>query len=201
MSISVQAFHGEDAQNYIEELARLRIEVFHEFPYRYEGDMNYEARYLQTFLDAPDSVLVIAFDGRRVVGASTGLPFAEEVPDLQAPFLQAGYDIDRIFYYGESVLKKAYRGRGVGVRFFEEREKWARSLNRFDWLTFCAVVRPPDHPRRPAGYTPLDEFWKHRGFAPTDLLGHLSWREIGETEQSGKALRFWMKKVEGQKTN
>lgn len=196
MSISVRSFTGGDASAYISDLARLRIQVFRDFPYLYDGHMEYEERYLRTFLEAPDSILVIAFDGAGVIGASSGLPLAAETPNLQTPFLENGYDIDRILYYGESVLQRAYRGRGLGVRFFEERERWARSLERFDWLTFCGVVRSEDHPRRPSGYVALDTFWQNRGFSPTGMIGYISWQDLDEPVETAKPLCFWMKNIQ-----
>ncbi len=39
-----------------------------------------------------------------------------------------GYDPAEVFYLGESVLLSEYCGRGIGVRFFEQREAHARAL-------------------------------------------------------------------------
>ena len=74
MSLQVHPFSGQAALPFIDELARLRIQVFREFPYLYEGDYEYERNYLQTFLGAPGNLLALAFDGSRVVGASTAMP-------------------------------------------------------------------------------------------------------------------------------
>ena len=64
----------------------------------------------------------------------------------------AGHDVARVYYYGESVLLPGWRGRGIGVAFFAAREARARELG-FKVGTFCAVVRPDNHPLRPAdGY-------------------------------------------------
>ena len=82
----------------------------------------------------------------------------------------SGFDVASIFYCGESVLEPAYRGHGIGHRFFDLREAHARALGGFRSITFCAVVRPPDHPQRPAEYRPLDAFWRKRGYAPVDGL-------------------------------
>jgi GNAT superfamily N-acetyltransferase len=191
--VEIKTLSGREAQAYLQELARLRIAVFREFPYLYDGDMAYEEEYLHTFFQAPDSVLVVVLDGGEVVGASTGLPLEQETANIQQPFLEQGLEVGRIFYCGESVLLPEYRGRGIGVRFFEERERWARRLERFDTLAFCAVVRPEDHPRRPADYVPLDAFWRRRGFERTELYCYISWRDLDETGESPKALRCWMK--------
>ena len=42
MNISVKRFSGTEAQPYLPDLARLRIEVFREFPYLYDGNLDYE---------------------------------------------------------------------------------------------------------------------------------------------------------------
>lgn len=196
MAIRIASFTGPAAHGYIPDLARLRLEIFRDFPYLYDGDMTYEKAYLQTLLEAPDSLIVIAFDGKQVIGASTAMPMENETENIKDPWIQNGYDPGKIFYFGESVLQKNYRGKGIGVRFFEEREKWARQLGRFDLLTFCGVVRAEDHPLRPAHYQPLDQFWEKRGFSPTeDLNCQMSWKDLGQTEETSKTLHFWFKRL------
>ena len=148
----------------LDDLARLRIEVFRAWPYLYKGTLDYERQYLPRYAEARTGTLIVAEDGGKIVGASTALGLDEEEDFVQAPFVAAGMDMTRIFYFGESVLLPAYRGQGMGVRFFEEREAAARG-HGYATCVFCAVVRPDDHPARPKDYVPLDEFWRHRGYA------------------------------------
>jgi GNAT superfamily N-acetyltransferase len=191
-----EIIQGPAIEPHIDDLARLRISVFRDFPYLYDGSPEYEARYLSTYARSPDSVFVLAFDGDQVVGASTGMPMSEETEEVKTPFLAHGWDPEQIFYFGESVLLPAYRGRGVGVRFFEEREKHARNLGRFRWCTFCAVERPADHPRRPADYVPLNNFWRRRGFQHhPELHTTFSWRDLDEETESAKPMSFWIKEL------
>lgn len=194
--IEVKSFPANKAHRWLSEVARLRIQVFREFPYLYDGDLDYEREYLDVLFGSKDAVLVLAFDDGQVVGASTGMPLAAETPNIQEPFVHSPYPIEKVFYFSESVLDRRYRGQGIGKRFFEEREKWARELGGFEWLAFCAVVRPEDHPRRPVNYQPLDAFWRKRGFQPTDMVCHISWKEIDEQEESPKPLQFWIKVLE-----
>ncbi|MGM0670819.1 GNAT family N-acetyltransferase [Thioalkalivibrio sp.] len=180
---------------YLEDVARLRIAVFSEWPYLYQGSAEYEARYLQDYVDCPDSTLVLALEGRRVVGASTALPLAAAEPEFQAPFREHGLDPAAYYYLAESVLEPDYRGQGAGHRFFDEREAAARRLG-FAHATFCAVVRPEDHPRRPARYRPLDAFWEKRGYHRAEgLVCHFPWPDIGETQDSLKPLQFWWRRL------
>jgi GNAT superfamily N-acetyltransferase len=197
MSISVRRFSGIDAHPYLQDLARLRIEVFREFPYLYDGNLEYERNYLNTYTGVANAVVVVAFDSERVIGASTALPLASETDEISKPFIENGYDVDQVFYFGESVLEKRYRGRGIGVRFFEEREAHARSLAGYRWTAFCAVQRPFDHPRRPAGYVPLDEFWEKRGYRKhPELNTTLSWQDLDERAASPKPMVFWIKRID-----
>jgi len=196
MALTVKRFSGSALADYLDAVAELRIGVFREFPYLYDGTPEYERSYLQTYVASPDSVVVVAFDGNRVVGASTGIPMRAEEASFQKPFLDAGYDPARIFYCAESVLQSDYRGQGLGVRFFEEREAHARELGEFDYYAFCAVVRPEDHPLRPASYKPLDSFWQKRGYQKhAELRAHYTWKDIDQAEQSSKAMEFWLKSL------
>jgi GNAT superfamily N-acetyltransferase len=195
-SLHIQRFSGRAINAWLPELARLRIQVFREFPYLYEGSVAYEEKYLKTYADAPDSVIVLVRDGERVVGASSGLPLEAEPPNVIAPFVAHGYDPQRIFYYGESVLLPEYRGRGLGKRFFAEREAHVRELGRFDIACFCAVQRPANHPRRPAGYRPLDALWNRQGFVRhPELQATFSWRDRDEDAESPKPMVFWLKSL------
>jgi GNAT superfamily N-acetyltransferase len=110
---------------------------------------------------------------------------------VAAPFVQAGHDISNIFYFGESVLRRDYRGQGVGVKFFEARERQAAG---FEMTAFCAVKRAENHPLRPAGYQPLDAFWGKRGYAQRpELVCKMSWRELGQQAETMQELTFWTK--------
>jgi len=172
-------------------LAGLRIAVFAEWPYLYEGDAAYEQSYLRAYADAPGAAVVVCRDGDRVVGAATCEPMTQGHAPVGAAFRAAGLDPARFCYFGESVLLAPYRGQGAGVRFFTEREAHARRLGLPE-AAFCAVIRAPDDPRRPPGHVPLDAFWRKRGYAPRpDITVTFDWKEIGQQAASPHVLSFW----------
>lgn len=192
----VRVVSGSAIAPHVDDLARLRIEVFRQWPYLYDGDAGYEADYLQVYLDSPFSIAVLVLDGGRVVGASTGLPLADAGEAFRTPFDQASIDPQEVFYCGESVLLPRYRGRGFGHRFFEQREAHARSLGGFAWTAFCAVERSDDDPRRPPFHRQNDAFWRRRGYTPHPRLSmQLPWREVGGGEV-GHTLRYWLRPLE-----
>ena len=194
--LSVTAVSGPQLEAAVPELSRLRVAVFREFPYLYAGDADYEARYLQSYLNTPESLVVLVRDGGAVVGASSALPLQAEQADLRAPWEAAGHDVNRVWYLAESVLLQGYRGRGLGVRFFEERERRGRELG-YEVASFCAVERGADHPVRPADYVPLDAFWGHRGYTKRpELAAQLSWQDLNEESESPKRMVFWTKQIQ-----
>ena len=194
--MEIKRCSGQALSEYIPQLAELRIRVFREYPYLYDGDAEYEAEYLNTYTEASDSVIVLALDDNKVVGASTALPMRHETDEFRQPFIDAGFNIDEVFYCGESVLLPEYRGRGIGVAFFQHREAHALALGGFRYSCFCAVQRPDNHPRRPANYQPLDSFWQHRGYQRRpDLNTGYRWKDLDEEVESTKPMGFWIKEL------
>lgn len=191
--IRVEALTGPALEAALDDVARLRIEVFRAFPYLYDGDMAYERRYVASYRDSPGAILVGAFDGSRLVGAATGTPLADHAEDFALAFGPTGVPLDQVFYCAESVLLPGYRGRGIGHRFFDLREAHARDLG-FRHCAFCAVIRPQDHPARPAGYRPLDAFWTARGYRPLPgVIAEFAWKDLDCAEETRKPLQFWMR--------
>lgn len=193
MSVEVRRLSGEGLAAALDDLAALRIAVFAAFPYLYDGDPAYEGGYIREFAAERGSVLVAAFDADRIVGAATCSPMASQKPEFQAPFRERGLDVERLFYFGESVLLPEFRGLGIGHAFFDQREAAAREAGA-NAACFAAVVRPQGHPARPEGYRPLDAFWARRGYAPVPgFVTTLAWREHGEAGESPKPMQYWLR--------
>lgn len=112
--MEIRLLHGAAIAPYIDDLARLRLTVFREFPYLYDGTPEYEADYLANYARSGRSLVVLALDDGKVVGASTGLPLVDVAPEFQQPFLAQGRDPASVYYFGESLVLPAYRGQGLG---------------------------------------------------------------------------------------
>ena len=195
--IRIKKLSGSELAPYVPDLARLRITVFRDFPYLYDGTTEYEEKYLQTYLKTDESIIVLALDGDKVIGASTGLPMEHETDEFKQPFVDNGYDPARIFYCGESVLLKDYRGKGIYKEFFIGREGQARKLGRFDWCSFCCVQRPDDHALRPADYVPLDAIWTKFGYVKhPELNTAYAWKDVDQAEDTEKPMVFWLKSIQ-----
>lgn len=184
---------GTELEPWLGEVAELRIKVFRQFPYLYDGSFEYEWKYLETYTQTRDSICVLALDGDRPVGASTGLAMADETVEFRQPLAQAGLDTDDVFYCAESVLLPEYRGQGLYRHFFKERESHARSLGKH-LSVFCGVQRPLSHPLRPDDYQPLDPVWRHLGYKPMpNTFARFRWKDIDRPQEDEKELLFYQK--------
>lgn len=197
MTVTVRPLTGAEIGAALDDLAMLRIKVFAAYPYLYDGDAAYEAEYLAEYAAAADAVLVAAFDGARIVGAATAAPMTHQKAEFREPFAARlavlGLDVDRLFYFGESVLLPEYRGQRIGHAFFDHREAQARACGA-SAACFAAVIRPEDHPAKPAGYAPHDAFWTKRGYAVVPgLVTELAWKEHGEAGESLKPMQYWLR--------
>jgi GNAT superfamily N-acetyltransferase len=193
-ALTLHELRGKAVAPWLDGLGRLRIAVFKEYPYLYDGTLEYEREYLQTYANSPDSLVVLVVEGEdTIVGATTCLPLRDEGPEFQAPFIAQGYDVNSVCYFGESILLPELRGQGLGKEFFKRRENHARNLG-VEWSAFCAVDRMPDHPLRPPQHRPLDEFWRAQGYQKhPELQATFVWKETGEEAESPKTLTFWLK--------
>ena len=194
--MTFKCFYGNQINDVFEDLANLRITVFRAFPYLYEGTVEHEKEYLKVYSDSKNSLLFCVYDDVKMVGATTCIPLADESTEVKKPFVDVNMDITKIFYFGESILLPQYRGLGLGNRFFEERENHARSFRSYDLTCFCAVNRPENHPLKPSDYSPLDLFWKKRGYQKNDLLqSDFEWLDVGEKESTVKPMIYWTKNI------
>ncbi|MDB6177110.1 GNAT family N-acetyltransferase [Paracoccus sp. Z330] len=194
MTVHTKVLTGPELAAAMDDVARLRIAVFRDWPYLYDGDAEYERDYLRAY-QSPGAVVVAACDGDRIVGAATGAPMADHAADFAEAFASRPEPLSSIFYCAESILLPQYRGAGVGHAFFDAREEHARGLG-MRFCAFCSVIRPDDHPARPSDYRPLDGFWRKRGYAPLPgVQAGFAWKDVGQPEETEKHLQFWIREL------
>lgn len=164
--MDIRLLRGAEIEPHIDDLARLRIQVFREFPYLYDGNLDYEAEYLATYVRSADSLCVLVLDAGQVVGASTALPLQDETEEFQQPFVAAGWNPARIFYCAESVVLPAWRGRGLGCVSLPS----ARPM-RIRWIASTGARSAPcsARPTTRAG-PPITSRWMPSGHAAATVI-------------------------------
>ena len=192
--------NSSEIEPYLAAIADLRLQVFYEFPYLYDGTREYEAKYLEKYLNSKRSICVLALHHGKVIGCTTGLPLIEEEADVKDAFKNDSHPLEQNFYFGESVLLPEFRGQGIGKLFFKYRENFARSFTRegssavYNRTSFCSVVRPIDHPLMPTAYQPLNSFWFSQGYEVLPgAVAKMSWKDRSEKIETEKKLQFWKK--------
>ncbi len=198
MSFVIVSLTGDKLKHALPHLAKLRMKVFREWPYLYDGTMEYEERYIADFASSEGALIVAAYDGDEIVGAATAAPLRGHIDSFIPVFETHGYDPDRVFYFGESVLRPEYRGRKIGHAFFDWREEHARNTpgpkGPYEFTSFCSVIRPEHHHLRPRDYRPLDPFWTKRDYRMVDgMIGKLSWKDVDQPEETVKDTQFWIR--------
>ena len=193
--MQIHKLTGAGLESALRDLAQLRIEVFRDFPYLYDGTLAYEEGYMAGLAGARDAIVAAAEEDGRIVGCATGSALAGHHEEFAAPFAAHDYDPAQVFNCGESVLLPAYRGRGLGHKFFDFREAHARERG-YQYSSFCAVIRPSDRPLRPANYVPLDAFWEKRGYRKVPgMVASFRWKDIDRAQESEHPMQFWLREL------
>jgi len=194
--IHVRSFTGSGLKPYLHSIAKLRMEVFKDYPYFEEPNLEKETHYLKTISSCKETIGVLIFDHTTLVGVSLGCPLSIEEPALLRPFKERRADIDSFFYFGDSCLLKHYRGRGIGHHFFDAREAHVAHFKKFKRICFCVpdCLEPEDI--QPKDFVPLVDFWRKRGYIHhPEMKCYLNWKKIDKAHPSEQQMSFWIKEV------
>lgn len=192
--IHVRSFTGSHIKIYLHSIAKLLEELFREYPYFQETNIEQQIKYIRETASHKDAIAVLIFDNTTLIGASIGTPLAAEPPEIHRPFLERQLPIAHYYYFSASLLLKPYRGRGMGHHFFDVRETHVQHCKKYTHICFCAPLRPEVDPERPDDYLRLDDFWRKRGYIHhPDMQSHLPWASVNPQQPETKTMTFWMK--------
>ncbi|MDZ4184332.1 MAG: GNAT family N-acetyltransferase [Desulfuromonadales bacterium] len=178
-----------------DEVATLRLEIFREYPYLYQGRREDELKYLGTYAEAPDACVILAYDGDAVIGAVAGMPLIHEDVQMLDAFAGTAFPLDEAYYVGELLFRPAYRNSGLGQKLLIRLESHVHSLGGYRTLTCATVERFDDHPLRPRDYIPITRFLVRTGFARlSGVTTHFMWREIDGILRD-HPMQFWDKQL------
>ncbi len=196
-SVQISTYTGKAIAGALGSFQHVHATVFNEWPYLLDSRPD-DQPYIAPYADLPRAALFVARHDGSPVGLATCLPLGDESANVQAPFIERGWEVRRFFYFGEGVILKEWRGIGLGKRLFELRESHARAVSTADYAIFCSVRRALDHPLRPANATTNDAFWRRRGFQPMNGVAcTMTWRGHGDPEPTRHTLDFWIKSLNG----
>jgi GNAT superfamily N-acetyltransferase len=193
VEITGQLLTGTAVADALDDLATLRLDIFPEYPYLYQGKREDELTYLSTYAEAPDACVILAYDGVTVIGAATGMPLIHEDAQMRDAFAGSALPLDEVYYVGELLFRPAYRNCGMGRKLLAQLENYIRSLGNYHTITCATVERPDDHPLRPSDYTPITRFLTRTGFARlSGVSTSFMWLEIDGVKRD-HPMQFWIK--------
>lgn len=196
MNISELMLQGADIQGHLEEIARLRLSIFREYPYLYDGKMEYELKYLQHYASKDEATVIVSSYENQLAGAVTAIPLQYESEEMIAPVAATSYPVERIYYIGELLFYPDYRNKGLGTRLLSRIEQHVLDQQDYDYLVCATVMRPEGHPLIPAGYVPIERFLQHNRFAKLPgVTTHSAWKETDGIRRHHE-MQFWLKALE-----
>lgn len=194
-TLTEQLLTGPKIAGALDALATLRLAIFREYPYLYQGRREDELDYLGRYAVAEDACVLLASDGAAVIGAVTGMPLIHEDAELRAAVAGTGLPLDSLYYVGELLLLPAYRKAGRGQRLLAQLERYVCSLGRYRTLTCATVERPAGHPLRPPDFIPITRFLARTGFVRLPgATASFAWCETDGIKRE-HGMQFWIKEL------
>ncbi|NGX45983.1 MAG: hypothetical protein K940chlam2_01164 [Chlamydiae bacterium] len=186
---------GKDILPYLDQVAQLRMGIYREWPYLYEGDLATEKNYLKVYAEAKDSLLVVATEGDQVIGIAIGLPLNESIEQIQDVFREKQVSMENCYYFADEVLIKEYRGQ-IGLTMNQKFEQAVGELKRYGEIYGFEIVREANDPRKPEGYRSLDPLWEKLGYGVIPgWEAHVEWLDVGDAEKTSHLMRFRKKSM------
>ena len=196
MGVTVEIYVGKDSADYIEAVSRLRIQIFKEYPYLYEGELDYERRYMQGYTSDDKAMIAIARVDGILAGVSTGIPLvsdSEIVSDAKKVFSQENIDIGDFYYYGEVIVLPEFRGQGITTKLYSSQNDLIKTWG-FKHVCILTVLIYEHHPLKPLTYRSPDGMWQHLGFFRNKLSVDYHWPTIqpdSSVKDVSNTLEFW----------
>ncbi|HLB52190.1 MAG TPA: GNAT family N-acetyltransferase [Chlamydiales bacterium] len=189
-----QVVTGNLFKQYINTVANLRMSIFKEYPYLYDGSMTYEAEYLKSYAVSKNSILIIVKDKEKIVGAITGIPLMETDEMFRIPFVKHHFPVRSIFYLGEILLLKEYRGKGIGYKMYKMFEDLVRKNKQYEKIAIAEVLRDKNDPRKPENYVSVHKLWERLGYIEhSEMIMQAPYKEIGGAGKVPHSLIFSFK--------
>lgn len=173
---------------YLAQLAEMRIQVFREYPYLYEGSLEYEFDYLDRYAKCPSAVLLALLDREGAAhGFCTGIPLEFEDPELASP---VPGDHSHSFYIGEILLSPQARAQGWGALLLEQMIITSQAKGFVRHLLYT-VVEPREH--RPTPYHSPASLWRKMGFALTGIQAEFAWKRWDQQSAQNHRMDLWIR--------
>lgn len=200
--VEYQSYVGARIAEVLSEVARLRIILFREYPYLYDGTEEYERQYLAGLAANERSLVLVARVDGAVVATATALPLegdADILRDASSAFRRAGEDPGAYYYYSEILVQPEQRRSGIAREFYARRREHALGLG-YSKVCFAAVEHEAGGGiARPLEYFDPAPMWESMGFVRRpEIAIRYHWPTLTDrgTVELDHRMVFWLKPLE-----
>lgn len=200
-NIKVKLLRGVQIKSASLDISRLWGSIYREPPYFYQqGGPEDDAKYIrEMYEDNPQRVVCIAYHGKKIIGAASGVPLNCASEQYQKAFhAYPPKEQRRIFYFGEWVVRREYRKQKVGKALYEMMENHVIASGSYKAICVATIDWKKDRSLNhmmPADYTSTDPLWEKLGFKERrDLKAQSSWTVVGDTKETTHPMSIRMKK-------
>lgn len=199
-STLITTYYGEQILEKLNEISQLCIDVYREWPYLYEGNLEEQKQYIiDQYVKKKGSIATLAFQNGKVIGVSLGT-FLSQAPERYKNHFPSDIDQSKIFYWGELIVNENYRHRGIGKELYTYMANCVIESHDFIAITFCTVERNSSFSLdylKPDDYVGLDGLWKQLGFTKKEDLSFKGrWKLVGQETDSDHPMIFWWKALD-----
>lgn len=197
-NIHMKRFKGQAISPYVRDITDLSLIIYKEYPHLYEGTEEEYLPFIEHYTHSKCGIACLLFDHAKPIGVAIGMPMSAMRGKYQQPLLNARPEenFDTLFYLGELLLLKEYRGRGFGKQMYLELEQLVREEGAFKKICFCTIDEADlkSNPMKPKDYTSLDGFWRKLGFEKyNDITFSVYWRNLFEADDTPHKMSYWIK--------
>lgn len=193
--LQVKTFTDTQIAPHTQELLQLSNQIFKDHPYYYDGNSENYNRHLQSYANTKDAIVVITYDGNKIIGMATGMPFSQAWEKAQETFKKSGQNINDTFYLGELLVLPEYRGRGYGQQMTKEIEKFAKDKG-YKSIAAQEIDEKSLTKQAPQGYYSMTNVYKKLGWQERPELSRTAhWVNVNETQKSPHSMTFWTKSL------
>ena len=174
---TIKLLTKEEVKPLLPFVATLRINIFREYPYLYDGNLKEEMDDLEQCAQVPHNALAIAYHKETPIGFLYGIPLIEFKSHFENPVVDLFKDKnlapETCYYFADVIILPEHRGNGLTKKLFDTLEIYAQEQG---YCSASFITESHDiHPLKPVDYKPLEPLWKYLQYKKTGLQSEGSW--------------------------
>lgn len=190
---------GQDIKPVIGFVAQKRLDTFCEYPYLYEGTMEYERAYLENFsIPENNAAIAMAYYNQKAIGFVTAIPLihAEIVQESLPSLENEGINTKKCFYISEGIVDQEHRKQKIALRLYGLIKKYAHEKG----FTIESVLNESheEHPLKPKNYIDINNTFIAHGAVKTITTLKAIWPTFqvdGSVKEQEHVLQYWVKNL------